>query len=84
MDALKGAYSRTLAPFCGTSQSRWTKFEMLERTRVTVANVSRPSNTRSALGASKSSLDAANVVLNVHSFSPTPTKIVVADQAQKR
>jgi hypothetical protein len=77
----KDAYPRIFTPFCGVGHSMQTKLEASGRTRVTVANVSRPSNTRSALGAFKSSPDAVNVVLNVHSFSPTPTEVTVTDQA---
>ena len=75
------AYSRILTPFYGVCQSRRSKVEVSRRTRVTAAKVSRPSNTRSALGAFDSSLDAVNVVLNAHSFSPTPAKVVVSDQS---
>ena len=36
---------------------------------------------RSALGAFNSSPDVVKAVLNAHSFSPTPTEVVVPDQS---
>jgi hypothetical protein len=41
-------------------------------TSLTVANVSRPSKTRSTLAAECSSLETSKEVLNAHSVSPTP------------
>lgn len=51
-------------------------WKMKSQTKVTIANVSRPSTTRSRLEYARSSCVTMKVVLNAHSASPTPREVL--------